>query len=98
MGSARWRTVELPSRGQQNCPAVARCSARSSVGQWRHPLAGGGLGEADAVAGIWIDWPDGHGWNKFSAERGNWVLLDENKSVIDEGEWRLAEQTESTES
>ena len=51
MGFAQWRTVELHSRGQQNCPAVARCSARSSVGQLRHPLAGGGLGEADAVAG-----------------------------------------------
>ncbi len=43
--------VELPVGGQQNCPVVAGCSARSSVGQWRHPLAGGGLGEADAVAG-----------------------------------------------
>ena len=42
VGSARWRTVELPVRGQQNCPAAARCSARSSVGQRRHPLAGGG--------------------------------------------------------
>ena len=42
VGSARWRTVELPVRGQQNCPAAARCSARGSVGQWRHPLAGGG--------------------------------------------------------
>ena len=51
VGSARWRTVGLPVRGQQNCPVVARCSARSSVGQWRYPLAGGGLGEADAVAG-----------------------------------------------
>ncbi len=51
VGSAQWRTVELPVGGQQNCPVVARCSARSSVGQWRHPLAGGGLGEADAVAG-----------------------------------------------
>ena len=51
VGSAQWRTVELPVRGQQNCPVVARCSARGSVGQWRHPLAGGGLGEADAVAG-----------------------------------------------
>ena len=28
VGSAQWRTVELPSRGQQNCPVVARCSAR----------------------------------------------------------------------
>ena len=37
VGSAQWRTVELPVRGQQNCPVVARCSARSSVGQWRHP-------------------------------------------------------------
>ena len=27
VGSAQWRTVELPSRGQQNCPVVARCSA-----------------------------------------------------------------------
>jgi hypothetical protein len=27
-GSARWRTVELPSRGQQNCPVVASSSAR----------------------------------------------------------------------
>ena len=51
VGSAQWRTVELPVRGQQNCPVVARCSARGSVGQWRYPLAGGGLGEADAVAG-----------------------------------------------
>ena len=32
VGSAQWRTVELPSRGQQNCPVVARCSAHSSVG------------------------------------------------------------------
>ena len=30
---------------------AAKCSARSSVGQWRHALGGGGLGEADAVAG-----------------------------------------------
>ena len=51
VGSAQWRTVELPVRGHQNCPVVAGCSARRSVGQWRHPLAGGGLGEADAVAG-----------------------------------------------
>ena len=51
VGSARWRTVELPGGGQQNCPLAARCSARRSVGQWRHPLSGGGLGEADAVAG-----------------------------------------------
>ena len=51
VGSAQWRTVELPSRGQQNCPFVANRFARGSVGQWRHPLAGGGLGEADAVAG-----------------------------------------------
>ena len=33
VGSAQWRTVELPVRGQQNCPVVARCSARGSVGQ-----------------------------------------------------------------
>ena len=52
VGSAQWRTVGLPVRGQQNCPVVARCSARSSVGQWRYPLVGGGLGEADAVAGF----------------------------------------------
>ena len=51
VGSAQGRTVELPVRGHQNCPVVAGCSARRSVGQWRHPLAGGGLGEADAVAG-----------------------------------------------
>ena len=38
VGSAQWRTVGLPVRGQQNCPVVARCSARGSVGQWRHPL------------------------------------------------------------
>ena len=42
VGSARWRTVELPVRGQQNRPVATRCSARGSVGQWRHPLAGGG--------------------------------------------------------
>ena len=51
VGSARWRTVELPVGGQQNCPLVANRFARGSVGQWHHPLAGGGLGEADAVAG-----------------------------------------------
>ena len=51
VGSAQWRTAELPSRGQQNCPFVANRFAHSSVGQWRHPLSGGGLGEADAVAG-----------------------------------------------
>ena len=39
VGSAQWRTVELPGGGQQNCPVVARCSARGLVGQWRHPLA-----------------------------------------------------------
>jgi putative transposase len=27
-GSARWRTVELPGRGQQNCPVMASSSAR----------------------------------------------------------------------
>ena len=43
------RPAELPSGGQQNCPLAARCSARRSVGQWRHPLSGGGLGEASAV-------------------------------------------------
>ena len=51
VGSARWRTAELPAGGQQNCPFVANRTARGSVGQWHHPLAGGGLGEADAVAG-----------------------------------------------
>ena len=51
VGSAQWRTAELPAGGQQNCPFVANRTARGSVGQWRHPLAGGGLGEADAVAG-----------------------------------------------
>ena len=51
VGSARWRTAELPSCGQQNCPFVADRFAHCSVGQWRHPLSGGGLGEADAVAG-----------------------------------------------
>ena len=50
VGSARWRTVELPSSGQQNCPVAARCSARSSVGQWRHSLSDGGLGESDTAA------------------------------------------------
>ena len=29
---------------------VARCSARNSVGPWRHCAAGGGLSEADAAA------------------------------------------------
>ena len=48
---ARGRTVVLPGGGQQNCPVVARCSARGSVGQGRDSFAGGGLGEADAVAG-----------------------------------------------
>ena len=50
---------DLPSGGQQKCSLVANRTARWSpgvlpvglVGQWRHPLAGGGLGEADAVAG-----------------------------------------------
>ena len=51
VGSAQWRTAELPGGGQQNCPFVANRTARGSLGQWRHPLAGGGLGEADAVAG-----------------------------------------------
>ena len=37
VGSAQWRTVELPVGGQQNCPVVARCSAGGLVGQWRHP-------------------------------------------------------------
>ena len=41
--TARWWPTELPGGGRVFC--------RSSVGQWRHPLAGGGLGEADAVAG-----------------------------------------------
>ena len=42
---------DLPTDGQQHCPLAARCSARGSVGQWRHPPScGGGLGEADAVA------------------------------------------------
>ena len=35
-GAARWWPGVLPV---------------GLVGQWRHPLAGGGLGEADAVAG-----------------------------------------------
>ena len=51
MGSAQWRTAELPVGGQQNCPFVANRFALGSVGEWRHPLSGGGLGEADAVAG-----------------------------------------------
>jgi len=29
VGCARWRTVELPGRGQQNCPVTARCCARA---------------------------------------------------------------------
>jgi len=32
VSSARWRTVVLPGRGQQNCPVVARCSAREFSG------------------------------------------------------------------
>ena len=48
--SARWRPAVLPGGGQQFCPLAARCSARRLVGQWRHPLSGGGLGESDAVA------------------------------------------------
>ena len=40
-----------PVAASRNCPAAARRSARSSVGQWRHPLSGVGLGEADAVTG-----------------------------------------------
>ena len=51
VGSAQWRTADVPAGGQQNCPLVASRVAHSSVGQWRHPLSGGGLGEADAVAG-----------------------------------------------
>ena len=51
MGSAQRRTVELPSGGQRFCPLAANSSAHRSVGQWRHPLSGGGLGEADAVTG-----------------------------------------------
>ena len=51
VGSAQWRTAELPTGGQQNCPFVANRFARGSVGQWHHPLARGGLGEADAVDG-----------------------------------------------
>lgn len=32
------------------CPVEDSRVAHSSVGQWRHPLSGSGLGEADAVA------------------------------------------------
>jgi hypothetical protein len=42
-GSARWWPSELPSDGHWFCPG--------SVGQWLHPLAGGGLCEPDGVAG-----------------------------------------------
>lgn len=31
VGRARWRTADLPGRGQQNCPVVARGSARSFI-------------------------------------------------------------------
>ena len=48
---AHWRPIELPTGGQQFCPVAAIRVACGSVGQWRHPLSGGGLGEADAVAG-----------------------------------------------
>ncbi len=41
----------LPAGGQQNCPEVARNSARRAIGSVVSPLAGGGLGEADGVAG-----------------------------------------------
>ncbi len=42
-GSAGWRPPILPGGGQWNCPGL--------VGEGLHPLAGGGLGEADGVAG-----------------------------------------------
>ena len=42
MGSAQWRTVELPGGGLQNCLWFS-CSVAS-------PLSGGGLGEWNAVA------------------------------------------------
>ena len=49
---------DLPRGGQWNCPVVANRIARwwpgvlpGGLGEWSHPLAGGGLGEADAVAG-----------------------------------------------
>ena len=48
-GTARWRSRELPGGGQENCPGVASDGRRGS-GQGVHPLAGEGLGEADAVA------------------------------------------------
>ena len=44
VGSARWRTVELPVRGQQNCPVVARCSARGLASIHRSEGWGGGVG------------------------------------------------------
>lgn len=40
MSCAQRRTVELPGRGQQNCPVVAGCSARGSFDQGRDPLTG----------------------------------------------------------
>ena len=47
--SVQWRPAELPGGGQVSCPPSS--PERSGlVGQWRHPLSGGGLGEADAVA------------------------------------------------
>jgi hypothetical protein len=49
-GSAHWRPTELPNRGQQNCPAAARRSARELFGERRHPLPAGRLGESDRVA------------------------------------------------
>ena len=44
----------LPSGGQWNCPLAANRIARSSVGEWRYPLSGGGLGVARG--------PSGAGW------------------------------------
>ena len=44
--------------------------------------------EGDPGAAIQIEWPDGHGWDKFSAERGDWVLRSGGK-VVDEGRWYL---------
>ncbi len=43
VGSAQQQPVELPVGDQQDCPLL--------VGQRRHPLVAGCLGEADAVAG-----------------------------------------------
>ncbi len=88
----RW-PVELPGRGQQNCPVAASRAARVSE-PGASPLPGGVLGEHEAPTPQLFVVVDGRGWaadddgQRHEISVGHAVLWDQgerHESVTDSG-------------